>query len=160
MEIGTMKQEHKLVAELYRYLAPFIDIEHEIYISLDGQAALTAVGKGIFVDGTVPDLWFTLIAAMAPTLIEAKTIHTDGRLLLMQSQLKAWRGAGAGAHKPDFWVATNRAFDKFYFWSHIDFLPILDATSARGKTLTLMPPLSRREFSSANALALHILRVA
>jgi hypothetical protein len=32
-----MKQERKLVAELYRYIAPFIDTEHDVYISLDGH---------------------------------------------------------------------------------------------------------------------------
>jgi hypothetical protein len=153
-----MKQEHKLVAELYRYLAPFINTEHEIYISLDGQAAITGVGKGTFVDSVVPDLWFTLLAAAEPTLVEAKTIDTNGRLLLMRSQLQAWRGVGAGAHKPAFWVATNRAFDKFYFWSHAEFLPILDKTKATANTVTLLPPKNRREFISVSALALHILR--
>lgn len=153
-----MKQEHKLVAELYRYLAPFIDVEREIYISLDGQAAMTGVSKGTFVDGTIPDLWFTLLSANKPTLVEAKTIDTNGRLLLMQSQLQAWRSTGNGAHKPEFWVATNRAFDTFFFWSHVEFLPILDQTLATTKTLTLLPPKSRQEFRSPAALALHLLR--
>ena len=153
-----MKQEHKLVAELYRYLAPFIDTEHDVFISLDGQAAMTGVNKGTFLDSTVPDLWFTLVAATATTLVEAKTIDTNGRALLMQSQLQAWRSNGTGAHKPAFWVATNRAFDRFYFWSHAEFLPILDNTAATGNTVTLLPPKSKKEFLNVSALALHILR--
>jgi hypothetical protein len=153
-----MKQEHKLVAELYRYLAPFINVEHDVYISLDGQAAMMGVGKGTFTDSTVPDLWFTLLEATEPTLIEAKTIDTNGRALLMQSQLQAWRSNGNGAHKPAYWVATNRAFDRFFFWSHGEFLPILDRTAATGNTVTLLPPKSHEEFSSVSSLALHILR--
>lgn len=153
-----MKQEHKLVAELYRYLAPFIDTEQDVYISLDGQAALAGVSKGTFSDSTVPDLWFTLLGAKATTLIEAKTIDTNGRALLMQSQLQAWRSNGNGAHMPAFWVATNRPFDRFYFWSHAEFLPILDKTAATGNTVTLLPPKGQKEFLSVNALALHILR--
>jgi hypothetical protein len=153
-----MKQEHKLVAELYRYLAPFVNIEHDIFISLDGQAAMTGVEKGTFSDSTVPDLWFTLLGNTAPTLIEAKTIDTNGRALLMQSQLKAWRSNGGGAHKPAYWVATNRAFNRFYFWSHNEFLPVLDNTTAAGNTLTLLPPKTSKEFSCVSALALHTLR--
>ncbi len=153
-----MKQEHKLVAELYRYLAPFIDAKHPVYISLDGQAATTGVKEGTFSDSTVPDLWFTLLAATAKTLIEAKTIDKRGRALLMQSQLQAWRSNGNGAHKPTFWVATNLAFDRFYFWSHTEFLPMLDKTTAKANTLTLQPPKSQRKFLSVDALALYILR--
>ena len=153
-----MKQEHKLVAELYRYLAPFINIDHDVFVSLDGQAALSGVEKGTFSDSTVPDLWFTLVGAAEPTLIEAKTIDTNGRALLMQSQLQAWRSNGNGSHKPIYWVATNRAFDRFFFWSHGEFLPILDTTSAKANTLTLLPPRSSKEFSNVSALALHVLR--
>lgn len=153
-----MKQEHKLVAELYRYLAPFINIEHDVFVSLDGQAAMSGVGKGTFSDSTVPDLWFTLLGAAEPTLIEAKTIDTNGRALLMQSQLQAWRSNGNGAHRPAYWAATNRAFDKFFFWSHGDFLPILDKTAATGNTVTLLPPKSHKAFLSVSALALHVLR--
>lgn len=153
-----MKQEHKLVAELYRYLAPFINIDHDVFVSLDGQAALSGVEKGTFSDRTVPDLWFTLVGATEPTLIEAKTIDTNGRALLMQSQLQAWRSSGNGSHKPIYWVGTNRTFDKFFFWSHGEFLPILDTTAARANTVTLLPPQSRKEFSSVSALALHVLR--
>ena len=153
-----MKQEHKLVAELYRPLAPFINIDRDFFVSLDGQAALSGVRNGTFSDSTVPDLWFTFVESTEPTLIEAKTIDANARALLMQSQLQAWRSNGNGSHRPIYWVATNRAFDKFFFWSHGEFLPILDTTTAKAKTVTLLPPQSRNEFSSVNALALHVLR--
>jgi hypothetical protein len=129
-----------------------------VYVSLDGQAAITGVGKGTFNDSTVPDLWFTLLGASSPTLVEAKIIDTNGRVRLMRVQLRAWRGSGTGAHKPAFWVATNRAFDSFFCWPHSAFTPILDATTATGKTVMLLPPGSRNAFSSVGLLALHILR--
>jgi hypothetical protein len=67
-----MKQEQKLVAEVYRYLAPFIDTSRELYLSLDGQAPLVGVGRGHFVDGTIPGPWFTILGNTRATLIEAK----------------------------------------------------------------------------------------
>ena len=67
-----MKQEHRLVAEVYRYLAPFIDTTKDIYLGLDGQAALTASTAGRFVDPNLPDLWFTLLGRPVPCRIEAK----------------------------------------------------------------------------------------
>lgn len=155
-----MKQEHKLVAELYRYIAPFINTENDVYISLDGQAAMVGVNNGAFMDSTVPDLWFTFVGSITPTLVEAKTIDTNGRTLLMQSQLQAWRTNGSGAHKPMFWVAVNREFNHFYFWKHDDFLARLDNTRAAGNTVTLLPPEEREEFTSLSALALYLLRQA
>lgn len=119
-----MKQEHRLVAEFYRYVAPFIDTTKEIYLSLDGQAARTAVGSGRFVDPDIPDLWFTLIGAAQPTRIEAKILD-KGAALLMQSQILAWRSSGAGTYKPESWVAANREFTEFYFWPHAAFCPSL-----------------------------------
>jgi hypothetical protein len=154
-----MKQEQKLVAELYRYLAPFIDTEQKVYISLDGQAARTAVGKGTFSDGTIPDLWFTLLGKETATLVEAKTVNAKDKSLLMQTQIRAWRHKGTGAHVPQYWVATNRDFDNFYFWKHEDFLPILNRTKAKGNA-DLSMPTCRMEFRSIAALALHVLRAA
>ena len=120
---------------------------------------MVGVNNGAFTDSTVPDLWFTLVVSKTPTLVEAKTIDTNGRALLMQSQIQAWRTNGAGAHKPIFWVAVNREFNRFYFWKHDDFLPRLDNTVATGNA-TLLPPNEREEFTSASALALHLLREA
>jgi hypothetical protein len=155
-----MKQEHRLVAELYRFIAPYIDTTKDIYVSLDGQAADTAVVAGRFKDAAIPDLWFSLVGAASPTRIEAKIIEDNGGALLMQSRLSAWRTAGAGAYKPQFWVASNRSFNKFYFWTHGEFLPSLDNSKAQSNTLTLRPPESRREFNHISELALHVLRKA
>lgn len=155
-----MKQEHRLVAELYRFLAPFIDTTKDIFVSLDGQAASTATKAGRFSDAALPDLWFTLQGAETRTLIEAKIIENEGKALLMQSQLVAWRSTGSGAYKPRCWVAANRSFDRFYFWEHEHFLPILDKSKAKTKTLTLYPPPERVEFLSIPQLALHVLREA
>ncbi len=155
-----MKQEHRLVAELYRFIAPFIDTKKDIFISLDGQAASTATKAGRFADAALPDLWFTLLGSDNRTLIEAKIIENEGKALLMQSQLIAWRSSGSGAYKPEYWVAANRSFDRYYFWKHEHFLPILDKSKAKTNTLTLHPPPERVEFLSISELALHVLREA
>jgi hypothetical protein len=153
-----MKQEHRLVAELYRFIAPFIDTTKDIFVSLDGQAASTATKAGRFADAALPDLWFTFLGAGTRTLIEAKIIENEGKALLMQSQLAAWRSSGSGAYKPKYWVAANRSFDRFYFWKHEQFLSILDKSNAKTNTLTLYPPPERVEFLSIPQLALHLLR--
>ena len=153
----AMKQEHRLVAEIYRFVAPFIDTTKEIYLSLDGQAARTAVGAGRFTDPDIPDLWFTLVGATQPTRIEAKILD-NGAALLMKTQIIAWRTNGMGAYKPAAWAAANRDFNQFYYWSHLAFMPSLDRCGARRKTHTLAAPRARLSFSSISELALHILR--
>lgn len=153
-----MKQENRLVAELYRFLAPFIDTSKDIYVCLDGQAAATAVAAEKFIDATLPDLWVTFVGDFWRTLIEVKISEDEGGVLLMQSQLSAWRSSGGGAYKPKIWVAANRSFNEFYFWAHADFLPALDRTKAKGKTITLRPPSSKLAFKHVSELALHILR--
>jgi hypothetical protein len=152
-----ISQEHRLVAELYRYLAPFIDTTKEIYISPDGQAVKTAHQAGVFADAGVPDLWFTLAGEDQPILIEAKVLGERGKALLMQTQINAWRTAGRSRYKPRFWVATNRAFDRFYSWTHAEFLPALDACKAP-RNQDVSAPKSREEFTSIALLALHVLR--
>jgi len=152
-----MKQEQKLVAETYRYLAPFIDTSKELYLSLDGQAALVGVGRGHFIDGTIPDLWFTVIGHTQPVLIEAKAMDKKGRLLLMQSQLKAWRTNGPGKHRPEFWIAASNSFDAFYFWRHEDFVSVLDACRNNQATVTLALPKKHQQFKTINQLALTVL---
>jgi len=152
-----MKQEQRLVAEIYRYLAPFIDTAREIYVSLDGQAARTAVGAGRFTDPDIPDLWFTLMGSADPIRLEAKVLD-QGVALLMQSQILAWRSSGPGAYKPQAWVASNREFSEFYYWTHETFLLSLDKCSAARKTHTLVAPRRRLVFSNMPELVLHILR--
>lgn len=153
-----MKQEHRLVAELYRYIAPFIDTKKEIYLSLDGQAAKTAVGAGRFIDPDIPDLWFTLVGEDHPTRLEAKILD-KGSASLMRSQVLAWRSSGPGSYKPHAWVAANREFSEFYFWQHAAFCPSLDRCSANRKTHTLAAPKERVAFSTVPELVLHVLRM-
>jgi hypothetical protein len=153
-----MKQEHRLVAEVYRWLAPFVDATRDVYLSPDGQAAKTAVAAGRFVDPDIPDLWFTLVGATSPTHVEAKVLEDNGRVLLMQSQIRAWRASGTGAYKPHYWVATNRRFDEFFCWPHATFEG-LHSTTAAGATAQLSAPSDRARFHSVAELALHILRV-
>ena len=154
-----MKQEHRLVAEIYRFIAPFIDTTKDVYLSLDGQAAKTAVGAGRFTDADIPDLWFTLLGAAFPTRIEAKILDS-GAALLMRGQIVAWRSSGTGSYKPMFWVAANREFSQFYFWPHEAFVASLDRCGATRKTHTLAAPKERLSFASIPELALHLLRVA
>ena len=152
-----MKQEHRLVAEIYRFLAPFVDTSKPIYLSLDGQAAQIGVRNKLFTDPTVPDLWFSFINEPNHTLIEAKIVD-DNRVLLMKSQIRAWCSDGSGAHKPNFWVAASRSFQVFYFWKHSDFVHYLDATKSNTATTKIRLPARFLEFKSIAAVAHHIIR--
>jgi hypothetical protein len=158
-----MKQEQRLVAEVYRFLAPFVDTTKSIYVSLDGQAALTGMEKGMFTHPTIPDLWFTFVGAEVPTLIEVKTVRDD-KVLLMQSQLQAWCSMGNGTHRPQSWIAVNTEFNCFYYWTHEAFLPRLDRPTNRRpgskipKTIYRELPDELQQFRNANELALHIIR--
>ena len=152
-----MKQEHRLVAEIYRYLAPFIDVNRDIFLSLDGQAARTGVTAGRFTDPDIPDLLFTIVGASTPTRLEAKILH-NGAALLMCSQIKAWRSDGSSNYKPNGWVAANRNFDQFYYWPHSEFVASLDRCKASQVTHSLAAPKSRLVFSTVPELALYVLR--
>ena len=154
-----MKQEHRLVAEIYRFLAPFINASNDIYLCLDGQAARTGVTDGRFSDPDVPDMWFTLVGAAQPLRLEAKILDGNAATL-MSSQVRAWRSTGSSKYSPDAWVAANRAFDTFYFWPHSDFVRQLDKCTATQPSHKLAAPRDRLSFSSIPELALHVLRVA
>ncbi len=155
-----MKQEQRLVAELYRYIAPFIDASKDVYVSLDGQAAMLGVQSGHFMDGTIPDLWFTLIGNTRSSHIEAKALNPKNHVLLMQSQLQAWKSTGTGRHKPEFWVAVSNGFDTFYLWEQTDFALILDRSKSKQKTVSVSLPASRRTFGTVVELALAVLQRA
>lgn len=155
-----MKQEQRLVAELYRYIAPFIDASKDVYVSLDGQAALLGVQAGHFVDETIPDLWFTLIGNNKSSHAEAKALSPKNKVLLMQSQLQAWKTSGVGGHKPDFWVAVSNTFDTFYLWEHSDFSTVLEKSRNKQKTVSLSLPSRIRSFSTVIELALAVLQRA
>ena len=55
-----MKQENRFVAQLFHYLAPFVDMERELFICVDGGAATHHAGlaDAPLLDANVPDLWF------------------------------------------------------------------------------------------------------
>lgn len=152
-----MRQEHRFVADLYRYVAPFIDTAKPIYLSLDGEAAKRGVTEKHFGDAGVPDMWFTLVGGNGSTLVEAKIIE-GGKVTIGQSQLCAWRTSGNGKHKPSAWVAANHSLDKFYYWSHNDILQILDACTSQKKYPKVGAPSSAKEFSDLRLLALELLR--
>ena len=152
-----MRQEHRFVADLYRYLAPFIDTARPIYLSLDGEAAKKGVTERVFDDADVPDLWCTLIGEAHPLLIEAKI--TDGKCITVgRGQLVSWRTNGAGRHKPVAWVAANHSLDRFYSWHHVEFLAILDACTSQRKYPKVRIPPSAKAFDDIRLLALELLR--
>lgn len=160
MAEDTMKQESRFVAELYRYLAPFIDTAKPLYISLDGIAARVGVSGNVFTDPDVPDLWFTLVGDPGLTLLEAKVLNADRSVTVNQAQLTAWRSTGLGQHRPIAWVAADEALTAFFYWSHADFLARLDASNTTVSYPKLRMPDSRIEFPEVRQLALHVLRFA
>ncbi|HZT60273.1 MAG TPA: hypothetical protein VFA21_16840 [Pyrinomonadaceae bacterium] len=154
-----MKQESRFVAELYRYLSPFIDTDKELYLSLDGMTARKGVSNSKFVDPDVPDLWFTLIGSTRLILLEAKILHANESIPVNPNQLAAWCSLGPGKHKPTAWVAANEKLTTFFYWTHADFLPRLDAGNV-SKSPTFKLPDERIEFPDVRQLALHVLRYA
>jgi hypothetical protein len=156
-----MKQEYGFVAKLYRYLAPFIDERKDIYLILDGEAAMRGVVEKRFEDSVVPDLWFTLIGDKDETLIEAKIIGKDRRVTINQGQLNAWKSGGSGNHQPSTWVAASLDLQKFYYWRHDVFCrERLDECDSEGKYPKILPPDEKVEFDDIRELALHIIRKA
>lgn len=152
-----MKQEHRFVADLYRYIAPFIDTAEPIFLSLDGEAAKKGVSEKHFGDAGIPDMWFTLVGATMPTLIEAKIVEGK-KVTLSQSQLCAWRGRGPGAHKPCAWVAANDSFEKYFCWRHDDFVSLLDTCTSERKYPQIRIPSNAQEFADIRLVALALLR--
>lgn len=155
-----MKQEHRFVAELYRYLAPFVDTTHDVFLSLDGSATLRGVGAGVFTDTDVPDIWLRFIGNNSNTLLEAKVLNDNNTVTLTQGQLQSWRTGGNGAYIPNAWVAASRAFDTFSYWTHDAYLPRLDRCRARSSQPKVRIPEDRESFEDVRGLALHILREA
>lgn len=150
-----MKQEQRLIAELYRFLAPFIDTKKAIFVSLDGAAAKIAKQQGRLDHETIPDLWFTFVGHAEKVLIEAKILD-KGSVLLMKNQLNAWRSSENRSHVPQYWVASNRDFDRFYFWSHDAFVEKLRVCRAKGNP-NIKAPTVRQEFGRVSELAMHII---
>jgi hypothetical protein len=155
-----MRQEHRFVADLYRYLAPFIDPYKPIYLSLDGEAAKKGVKEEFFEDRDVPDLWFTLLGNQTETLLEAKTLFSPNSIKLGQRQLTAWRSNGPGKHRPWAWVAASSDLKQLSFWRHEAFLGKLDRCRSNADYPDIRLPDDKVAFTDIRALALHILREA
>lgn len=126
-----MKQENRFVAQLFHYLAPFVDMERELFICVDGAAAKRHSGRegAPLLDPDVPDLWLAFCGQKRHTGIEAKILEKNS-ISVRQSQLRAWRSNGTGAYRPRYWVASNRALSEFLCWEHATLLPKLDATAS------------------------------
>lgn len=126
-----MKQENRFVAQLFHFLAPFVDMSKDLFICVDGGAAKHHAGQegAALLDPNVPDLWLSLVGREIPIGIEAKVIE-DNSISIRQGQLQAWKTGGAGAYQPRFWVATNRELSAFYCWHHSDMQRRLDESSS------------------------------
>ena len=155
-----MKQENRFVAQLFHYLAPFIDMERDLFICVDGGAATHHAGteNAPISDPDLPDLWFTLHGKESPIGIEAKVL--DGQNISFRgSQLRAWRTDGTGRYTPTFWVATNRNLSEYFCWYHSTMVPRLDTTNSQQDNVTLSVSDYRADHYSKNLpeLALFIL---
>jgi hypothetical protein len=155
-----MKQENRFVAQLFHYLAPFVDMERPLFICVDGAAASKhASGEDArLIDANVPDLWLAFCGHSEHTGIEAKVLD-KGSISIRQSQLVAWRSGGTGAYVPRFWVTTDRDIKEFQCWKQASMLPRLDSTKSTVDNVSLSlsqyPPEHRSK--SIAELALYIL---
>ncbi|MBI3621155.1 MAG: hypothetical protein HY208_03080 [Nitrospirae bacterium] len=133
-----MKQENRFVTQLFHYLAPFVDMERDLFICVDGGAAKHHAGTegARLLDPNVPDLWFAFCGQQTYTGIEAKVLEKNS-ISIRQGQLQAWRTNGPGAYKPRFWVATNRELKDFFCWHHSVLLPRLDSSSSTVDNVSL-----------------------
>ena len=151
-----MKRENSFVAQLFHYLAPFVDMEKELFICVDGATA----AKYSPDDPDLPDLWFTFCGHKTETGIEAKVINEKNSISIRQGQMRAWRTGGKGAYQPTFWVAANRALTEFFCWHHADFRPLLDSSNNKNdnvtRAVTKYFPIAHRSSKIAE-LALYIL---
>ncbi len=145
-----MKQENRFVAQLFHYLAPFVDMERDLFVCVDGGAAKHHAGieGSPLVDANVPDLWFAFCGQPKYTGIEAKVLEKNS-ISIRKGQLQAWRTSGTGAYKPRFWVATNRDLNKFFCWHHASLLPRLDSSSSTVDNVVL----SMSEYPPAHSSA-------
>jgi hypothetical protein len=133
-----VKQENRFVAQLFHYLAPFVDMERPLFICVDGAAAMKhSSGAGAsLADPNVPDLWLAFCGHSEHTGIEAKILD-KGAISIRQGQLVAWRSSGNGAYRPRFWVATNRDISKFSCWQHTSMVRRLDSTASTVANVSL-----------------------
>ena len=154
-----MKQENRFVAQLYGYLAPFVNADARVHLALDGEAAKRGVTEKLFHDPNVPDMWFTLV--------DGRTLHLEAKLMSWKNgfsvgtaQLRAWLDPGNGKHKPTGWVlAREDRDDAFYYWPHKT-IATCAVLKHQPKYWKIEAPTMEPVFSSVRELALHILRTA
>jgi hypothetical protein len=155
-----MKQENKFVAQLFHFLAPFVDTDRELYICVDGGAANHHAGRdgSALLDPDVPDLWLAFQGQQSHTGIEAKILEGNS-ISVRQSQLRAWRSSGKGVYKPKYWVASNRTLSEYYCWDHSIMLPRLDATKSTVDNVAISMAKTPSSFSTKSlaSLALYVL---
>ena len=155
-----MKQENRFVAQLFHYLAPFVDMERDLLICVDGGATTrhSAGEDARLLDSNVPDLWLAFCGQPEYIGIEAKVLGGNS-ISIRQGQLQAWRSHGTGAYRPRFWVATNRDLTEFFCWHHATMLPRLDDTtnSSPNVSLSLTEYPADHSSHSIAELALYIL---
>jgi hypothetical protein len=154
-----MKQEHRFVAQLFAYLAPFVDEQKDIFLSLDGVAAQRGVREMRFQDSIVPDVWLTLVDGRA-LHVEAKIISSPVGFSVGKDQHKAWFGTATGAHLPTGWVVADENLSSFYYWSHADVRHQPTRPITRGRYYAVTAPSLEPMFASVRGLALHILASA
>lgn len=140
-----MKRENQFVAQLFHCLAPFVDVEKELFICVDGGAAHHHANKNgaTLKDAVLPDLWLTFVGDEDPTGIEAKIIRGNSTSF-RNTQIAKWCSTGKGHYKPAFWVSANVELKEFRCWQHSTMEKRLDAaTNKRANnelSLTGYPP--------------------
>lgn len=158
-----MKQENRFVAQLFHYLAPFVDMERDLFICVDGGAAKYHASRdgSSLKDPDVPDLWFALVGKPDCFGIEAKIIEGN-KISVRQSQLRAWRTEGTGYYCPKFWVASNRDLTEYYCWLHSTLVPCLNLSRNTTANVSLSVTKYTADYNSKSIseLALYILNNA
>lgn len=155
-----MKQENRFVAQLFHYLAPFVDAQRDLFICVDGGAAKYHAGRegSPIVDADIPDLWLALVGKSECFGIEAKILENRS-ISVRQGQLRAWRSDGTGHYRPRFWVASNRTLSEFYCWKHTSLVHCLDRSRSKSCNVSLSIAGCVADFASTGLpeLALYIL---
>lgn len=155
-----MRQENRFVAQLFHFLAPFVDYERDLLICVDGGAATHHAGRigSVIVDPDIPDIWCAFVGKPGFTGIEAKTL-AGNCISVRQGQLRAWRTGGKGHYRPAFWVSCNSDVSQFSCWHHTSIVKRLDSTTSTTQNVSLSVAKFPPDFSSTKLaeLALYLL---
>jgi hypothetical protein len=155
-----MRQENRFVAQLFHFLAPFVDYERDLLICVDGGAAThhAARPESAIVDPDIPDIWCAFLGKPGFTGIEAKMLNGN-TISVRKGQLSAWRSSGNGYYRPSFWVAADVGFTVFHCWQHSTMASRLDTTASTVQNVSLSMTKHPPDFSSKKLaeLALYLL---